>query len=347
MSEAQHVPAIVRVLRQVLRPAKRMSPVLQVYSWYLARKRQREQELLAESTGHVVQRWGEVATAREAMRTGDAPASWLDAPLVQQVVIRPRFGGGDWLSFFRQRHLTHPVERGLSLCCGDGYLERMLQDLKICRCVDGIDASPEAVQVAQERAQREGRTGLRYWVADANRVELESGSYGAVFAAMGFHHVRRLKHLLKEVRRSLEPGGFLVVNEYVGPSRFQWTDDQMRLINDLLGMLPQRLRVQLDDGLVKHQVLRPTIEEMIRIDPSEAVCSAEIPRLIARHFDVDARVDYGGTVLYQLLERIVHNFDPAREEDVALLRLLSFIENEAIRVGKLKSDFAVFVARRR
>jgi SAM-dependent methyltransferase len=339
--------AITRVLRRVLRPAKRLSPVLQAYSWYLARKTHREQELLAESTERVVQRWGQVARVRAAVPATDAPASWLDAPLVQQVLIRPRFGGGDWLSFFRQRYLTQPAERGLSLCCGDGYLERGLQDMKICRRVDGIDASPAAVQVAQERAERDGRTGLRYWVADANQVKLESRSYGVVVAAMGLHHVRRLKHLLKEVRKSLEPGGFLVVNEYIGPSRFQWTDDQLRLINDMLGMLPQRLRVQLGDGAVKHEVLRPTVEEMIRIDPSEAVCSVAISRLIARYFDVDTRVDYGGTILYQLLERIVHNFDPAREEDVALLRLLSLLENEAIRAGTLSSDFAVFIAHRR
>jgi hypothetical protein len=157
-----------------------------------------------------------------------------------------------------------------------------------------------------------------------------------------------LERVLGEVNTSLRSGGLLVVNEFVGPSRFQWTDKQLQIINDLLVLLPPRYRVNLRyPPQLKEEVKRPTIAEMDASDPSEAIRSADIIPLIANMFEVVERIDYGGTVLHMLLSDIVGNFDPKVEADQTIIRLLCNFEWTLLREGILPSDFAVIVSRKK
>jgi SAM-dependent methyltransferase len=275
------------------------------------------------------------------------PEHWLDSRLVSDLLIWPRLGGHHWYGFLKEHYFPQPVERVLSVGCGSGHLERGLQSHGICVATEAFDVSPAAVVVAQEKAAEAGCGDVRYWVADGNSIRLPRSRYDAVFASMSLHHVTKLERLLKQIHGALKPGGIFVVNEYVGPSRFQWTDAQLRIMNEALPLLPDRLRLQSNTGAIKTGVCRPSVEDVIREDPSEAVRSADIPRLLRRYFRIETRVDYGGTLLYPLLEYIVGNFDASREDDVAILRLLSHLEDELIRDGILQSDFAFFVARRR
>ena len=43
-------------------------------------------------------------------------------------------------------------------------------------------------------------------------------------------HVAKLERLLDEVERSLRPGGWLLLNEYVGPRQFQFPDAQLQIV---------------------------------------------------------------------------------------------------------------------
>jgi hypothetical protein len=73
------------------------------------------------------------------------------------------------------------------------------------------------------------------------------------------------------------------MDEYVGPSRFQWTSGQMRAANALLGALPEGHRTQ-RDGQIKRRVVRPSRLSMRLDDPSEAVESSGLMPALRRHF---------------------------------------------------------------
>ena len=75
--------------------------------------------------------------------------------------------------------------------------------------------------------------------------------------------------------------------------------------------------------------------------------SEEIVAALSRRFEIERRRDYGGSILNPLLAGIVGNFDPAREDDAALLRLLALTERLLLREAALPSDFALLVARKR
>ena len=220
--------------------------------------------------------------------------------------------------------------------------------IDIAERFDAFDISPEAVEVAREEAERQGVADrIDYAAADLNAIELEPKRYGAVFAIQSLHHIEALEHLLDQIRGSLEPDGLFVVNEYVGPARFQFPDERLPLMNKLLSVLPESHRKSLRNGHVRTEVQRPSAKEVQRVDPSESIRSDEIMGLIEERFEVVYKADFGGTLLQFVLSDIAGNFDPADPRDVALIDLICLYEETLIEHGVLPSDFTYVVAKAR
>jgi SAM-dependent methyltransferase len=274
--------------------------------------------------------------------------AWTDSLAVQRLYIHPTISGKpdeNWLTWVARKYFPRPVERALSIGCGDGGLERHGLQLNIARTFDAFDISPAAVELARAKIHEMGHAScVCYAVADMNRHRLERGKYDAVFASMGLHHIEALEHVLGEIGQSLKKGGLFILNEFVGPSRFQWTDTQLRLANELLLRIPEKYRRSVRSGEIKTQVSRPTLEQMDEVDPTESVRSAEIVPLVSTTFDIVERIDYGGTVVNLVLEDIAGNFG-LEAPDVAVLQALVDAEKQMLKGGVLPSDFTLMVAR--
>jgi SAM-dependent methyltransferase len=277
---------------------------------------------------------------------------WLNSPLVGEHCLQKLSVHGkslsvlEWLPWFKDKYVPHALESGLSLGCGDGALERHALALGICLHLDAHDVSPRSVEIAKAEAQRQGLSGrVTYHASNIDYISLAEDKYDVVFVGSAMHHFSRLEHVIAEIRRSLKTPGLIVINEFVGPSQFQWTDKQLQIINELLAILPHRLRYDVTTNTEKAPVARPTIESMNAIDPSEAIRSAEIMSALSKEFDIVERVDYGGTLLHPLLYAIVDNFRADSAEDRAILKLLGYIEDVLIREGVLDSDFSIVVLR--
>ena len=155
--------------------------------------------------------------------------------------------------------------------------------------------------------------------------------------------IEALERVLDACRKALRPGGRLLVNEYVGPSRFQWTPEQERLANQQLATLPEPLRQDASSGGLKVAIHRPTVAEMITMDPSEAVRSAEIEPALRERFAVKAQWNWGGTVNFLVLQEIAGNFDPANDAHNVHVDRLIADENRWIADGTLPSDFKMYL----
>ncbi len=278
---------------------------------------------------------------------------WIESPLVLRNCVNPRISGDPglgWLEWIQREFLPQGASHGFVLGCGGGALERRAASLGLCRDFDCVDISPQAVEVASALAAREGLDGLRYAVRDANTLTLDPDRYDLVLSDMALHHVKELEHLLEQFRRSLRSGGLLVLNEFVGPDRFQWSDLQLKLATQAIRSLPLRLRRNRDLAKWK-QYAKPWVwkakrwspEKVARVDPSESVRSSEIPRLVSERFEVVRKVDYGGTLLALILNNIVGNFTGA-PEDVQTLQRLIAEEDRLLRDGTLPSNYTLIVA---
>lgn len=290
--------------------------------------------------------WGQDARAR--LNELNAYRHWASHPVTACEINRQISGDPElgWLAYLKKQYFPQPGRRGLSLGCGSGAVVVDAVRLNVVDDMEGVDLSSEAVAVANERASLAGMSDkVRFRVENLDQATLQ-GEYDLVLFEQSLHHVDRLDALLDQCLGVLRPGGLFVINEYVGPDRFQWTDATERLMNQILGLLPERYRTDPVSGHVKSIMVRPTPEQVIAVDPSEAIHSADILRACSERFDLIERRDFGGTLLQFLLADIVASFDPDDARDVAQLRLLSMMETELIRSGAIESAFVFAVYRR-
>lgn len=266
---------------------------------------------------------------------------WQSHPITQKHIQRHMSGDPEknWLTYVEENYCQVPRKNGLSLGSGDGGAERDSIRQKICLKMTAYDLSPDAVRTAQEQAQLAGYGDqIDYQVADLDNIELPAGIYDLVIAAQSVHHISNLERLTEQIHKCLTSDGILVVNEYVGPSQYQWTDKADALMNELLQILPPEKR-RMQDGSLKERVVRPTREQVVAVDPTESVRSEEILPILEQYFEYDYQANFGGTLLQFLLSDIIANFHEDDPMDRALIDILDFFEQTLIREGVIASDF--------
>jgi ubiquinone/menaquinone biosynthesis C-methylase UbiE len=290
--------------------------------------------------------WGERAREQVGLIK---PNSWAECPIVNQEYICPLISGEahvGWLEYVARKYYPNPVDLALSLGCGGGGLERHGLQLRIAERFDAFDVSAGALQIAEEEAQKSGQIDhISYAVANLNKLEFAEEVYDAVFASQSVHHIEALEHYMEQVRRCLKPGGYFIINEFVGPNQFQWTDVQLGHCQRLLEEIPEAFRQTIREPGIKNRVERPTVEFMNDFDPTEAIRSADIITELQKQFEIIERRDFGGTLLHLVLDNIAGNLSDS-DEGKAILRHLFAEEQRLLASGEIDSDFTLLVARK-
>jgi SAM-dependent methyltransferase len=277
---------------------------------------------------------------------------WTQHPKVQERLNRLVSGdpARNRFEYFMDRYLAGrmPVARALTLGSGLGELERGLAQYNFATLHEGVDIADSAVAEATRLAREAGLTGISYRRADINFDDFPKNHYDVVFGIGSVHHSSRLEHLFERVSATLKPGGLFFLDEYVGPSQFQWHKSQLTAIDAHVKKMPSRYKVRVNDRTqLKEPVRRLSRREMNAIDPSEAIRSSEIAGLLPRYFDVLETKGQGGSLLHLLLFQIAGNFDEGNPEDMQYLQSLFEAEDQLIASGRLQHDFSVIIAAKR
>ena len=157
------------------------------------------------------------------------------------------------------------------------------------------------------------------------RPELPAAAYEAVCCIGGLSSHLRLERLLDAVLDSLQPGGPLFVDDYVGPARHQW--------NRRTGAAAAAAYARLPSAVRRFERLpMPPVEG----DCARATRSGDIARLVRAGFRVDSVRPYGGNLIAPLATSV----DWQRLPEADLQRLVK-------GSGKGNAHYALTVARPR
>lgn len=278
---------------------------------------------------------------------------WLAIPEVNKrfqlkQTLNPAYG--TWYQYCVKEYLKDraPVANMLSIGCGTGALERGL--FKYCSAFqhcDAYDIAPGAIQVAREQAAAEGITAISYQVADSGTTPLPAGRYDAIWFNSSLHHIEPLEKMCQNVSQALAPGGYVFISEYVGPSRFAFSNHQKEVIRTVFNLIPERYRRSFRPAIAGKVQPAPEIPDPARVmavDPSESIRSADIIRVVQETLNVVRINKAGGTILQTVLAGIAGNFRTEDPDSIRVLELLFQIEDTLTAVGDLQDDFALIIA---
>lgn len=270
------------------------------------------------------------------------PTHWWDIPEVKKrwnLLITGDQEKNDNEYFIERFLLKSEKLKALSLGCGTGFRELLWAGSNKFYHIDAIDLSPTRILFATQQAESAGYSGLiNYQVKDFNEIEGVE-LYDIIFCEQSLHHFTPIEYAVKKIKRLLKMNGLLLVNEYVGPNRFQWTKEQLQETNKLLNIIPGNYRTFFNSKLSKEKIYRPGIIRMILNDGSEAAESEQILPVLSNHLSLIDKKDYGGTILHPLFHGIAHNFINSDKETRDLLQKCFDYEDQLLNAKKIKSDF--------
>ena len=210
------------------------------------------------------------------------------------------------------------------------------------RCVDMSD---RLLAKAKQEASDLGLKNMVFEATDVNQLEFQEGAYDMVLFHSSLHHFKNIHGLIgSKVFAAIKNTGLLVINDYVGPNRLQWTKKQLKETNQILqGVVPENRRRRLTTGIVKQKVDGPGWYRMLLTDPSEAVESENILPAIHKHFTPLEEKQLGGNILMLLLKDISHHFLDGSNETKELLTKLFVLEDEFLKLEKSNMVFGVYL----
>ena len=282
---------------------------------------------------------------------GIPPTQWFDLAAVRRRENRlvsgdPEVGYIEYLSgkYLSGRHGLI----GLSLGCGSGWRELEWARRAEFRSLQAFDISESGIRQARADAAASGLDGVvDFGVGDVNQLEFEASSFDVILLRTPSITSRRWSRSSPASATGWARRVNPIVNEFVGPTRFQFTSRQLELANSLLTLLPDRYRREWGSGVAKKRVSQPSRLRMRIKDPSEAVESEQIMPLLREHFEIIEEKPTGGTIVYLVLDGIAHNFIDSDEFGEHLLELCFQWEELLIDRGDIDSDHILTVCRPR
>lgn len=236
---------------------------------------------------------------------------------------------------------------GLSVGCGTGRNEVGWMRTGAFQRIDAFDLSAERIQAARRYAEEEGlEEQVHFFTADIYDLDTASACYNVILVENALHHFSPLEEAIARLNEMLKPGGYLILRDFVGPSRFQWTQRQLEVVRGLLTVLPEGYRTRWGSGTIKRRFYRPGRLSMRLSDPSEAAESSCILPLLGERFECVEHKELGGTVLQLLFDDIAHHFLTEDETTQRLLDLCFHTEDVLLAVGALTSDFVFAIFRK-
>jgi SAM-dependent methyltransferase len=200
-----------------------------------------------------------------------------------------------------------PLERVVSVGGGTGGKELHCLARGLFQHVDLYELSHDAVTQGRALAQAHGlQERIRFHLADA-LTAAPRRHYDAVYWNNALHHMPDTPAAIAWSHDVLRPGGLFLMDDYVGASRFQWSERMLAVNREWWRALPEPYRRDPESNLALPEPRRPDPRALMASDPSEAADSERILPALRRRFPGVEIVLTGGGVYHVGLNDVLHH----------------------------------------
>ena len=245
------------------------------------------------------------------------------------------------MRWMEERLQGETLGKGISVGCGIGGIEMAMLESGLVQEFDVFELSEARIREGRELARKRGLEGrIRFNHADGMTA---SGHHDLVFWGDALHHMLDVHRAVEWSSSVLRPGGMFVMDDFIGPSRLQWTDFNLQIGSRLRRILPDRLLADPKDPSKRLPVelTRMDPAALIAQDPTEAADSERILGAVRAWFPDADVILTGGCIYFPSLDNVLANMTP---EDAPLLDLCLVLDDLCTDLGH--SLYAVAIARK-
>ncbi len=232
-------------------------------------------------------------------------------------------------------------EHGVSVGFGTGYKEFELLKEGLVKKFTLFELSNLRIESANEKAKILGLEDRVEFINDDFFHHEFDEKVDFVHWNNSLHHMLDVDKAVAWSYQILETDGVFYMDDYVGPNRFQWSDESIELGTRIKKILPDKYlkNPYKSDELLDKTVLRPDAKILAKNDPSEAADSFRILESVINYFPNADITLTGGSVYHGTLSDILHNIDESDIKDNTILDLLLIIDELATKSG-IESHYA-------
>lgn len=241
-----------------------------------------------------------------------------------------------------------PLNHGVSVGGGTGGKEIRLVREGLVERFTIYELSEARIEQGRERAFASGLEDQIHFVLGDAFESVATPTFDLVHWNNALHHMFDVRQAVAWSKDVLVPGGLFCMDDFVGATRFQWSEDELQAANRIRGIFKgsDYLRNPKNTSLaLAEKVVRPDRQGLIDADPSEAADSDAILPAITEVFPSVRVVPTGGLIYNLALKDMFENFDEGGSDtDRLLLQLLLEIDLLHSELGR--NHYAVALARK-
>jgi 2-polyprenyl-3-methyl-5-hydroxy-6-metoxy-1,4-benzoquinol methylase len=275
-------------------------------------------------------------------------SNWWDIEAIQKRWNEKITGnpGYEYENYVVEKHLQHQEDLTLlSIGCGTGSHEIKFGLTGAFKTIIGLDIATGPINYAIKTAENLNLKNVEFVESTFENYQSDV-KFDIVLFHASLHHFSNIRSVLDKTNSLLAANGRVIIHEYVGPNRFQFSKERMNNINMALSKIPIHYTKRQFSNVYKKKVYVPGLLRMIVADPSEACNSEVIVRKLHEKFECLEEKKMGGDILHLLLKDIAHNFNPETTEATATLKYLFDFEDDYMK-SKTYTDFMFGIYRKK
>lgn len=254
----------------------------------------------------------------------NARSSWWDSEQlikhINYLICGEELQGWNAGAIKQLRKIRYTYEKAVSIGCGIGNKEMQLLEQGVVDKFICFELSDERIRIGVEQAKKRGlENRIIFYRQDFFNSAWVNDKFDLVFWDNSLHHMPDVFTAVKISKEILKEDGVFFCNEYIGESRFQWSDEKLEYVNNIRDKLDESIFHVGNEVFPRHRK-RPSLEKMLQTDPSEAADSANILPAIWKYFQNPKIVMLGGTVHMLLLDRMIQNIPDNSETMNCLIK---------------------------
>ncbi len=231
----------------------------------------------------------------DSRAAADRPISWMGHPYISKSFNEKVYGsssskwGAGLFEVLKKKYLQKggSFKRAIAVACGNGRKEMQLVKEGMIDHIKMYELATSRIEEGRAMAKRMGiQNKVEFVYGNAFEMEKEKEKYDLVIWLNAIHHMMDTPAAVQWSSDMLLKGGFFVMDDYVGPNRFQWPRIVMQYCNKARAKFPDSIFKRSEQfSRKRHRVMRVVDQNMVSgVDPSEAADSARILEAISYIF---------------------------------------------------------------